>query len=45
MNTINNEKIEIIEDTLLDNISGGREDAFCFELCWEFCLSICFEAQ
>ncbi|WP_256260874.1 hypothetical protein [Shewanella sp. NIFS-20-20] len=43
MNNINNEKIELIEDTLLDNISGGREESFCLELCLEFCLSLCFE--
>ncbi|GGI76571.1 hypothetical protein GCM10007978_12750 [Shewanella hanedai] len=41
MNTTN--KIELIEETLLENVSGGREQSFCIELCLEFCLSICFD--
>jgi hypothetical protein len=41
MNT--NNKVELIEDALLDNVSGGREQSFCIELCLEFCLSICFD--
>jgi hypothetical protein len=41
MNT--NNKIELIEEVLLDNVSGGREQSFCIELCLEFCLSICFD--
>ncbi|GGI76581.1 MAG: hypothetical protein ACI8SK_000515 [Shewanella sp.] len=41
MNT--NNKIELIEEALLENVSGGREQSFCVELCFEFCLSICFD--
>ncbi|ACA88071.1 hypothetical protein [Shewanella woodyi] len=41
MNT--NNKVELIEEALLENVSGGREQAFCVELCFEFCLSICFD--
>ncbi|MFT5234643.1 MAG: hypothetical protein ACI8SK_000516 [Shewanella sp.] len=41
MNT--NNKIELIEEALLENVSGGREQSFCIELCLEFCLSICFD--
>ncbi|WP_256260875.1 hypothetical protein [Shewanella sp. NIFS-20-20] len=39
----NQNKLEIIEETMLENISGGREESFCLELCFEFCLSLCFE--
>ncbi|NMH59122.1 hypothetical protein [Alteromonas ponticola] len=43
MNTLDNDKFEIIEEALLDNISGAAaEVSFCWEFCWEMCWSMCF---
>ncbi len=42
---MNNEKFDIIEEALLDNVSGAAADAeFCLEFCLELCFSLCFDA-
>jgi hypothetical protein len=44
MNTLNNEKFELIEDALLENVSGAAKDAaFCLSFCIEICWSLCFD--
>ncbi|MEP1555058.1 MAG: hypothetical protein ABJJ44_15830 [Paraglaciecola sp.] len=43
MNTLNNEKFDLIEDALLENVSGAAQEiAFCVSFCIEICFSICF---
>ncbi len=43
MNNSDKEKFKVIEDALLENVSGAAADAsFCIEYCWEYCWSICY---